>query len=65
MEWLIGSLVYLLIGLLILAPIVLYVFSVGSRRAYRCPQCGERITTEYLSAKRCNTCGAPLQQKEL
>ena len=27
-------------------------------------ECGEQMTAEYLKAKRCNMCGAPLQQKE-
>ncbi len=64
MGFLVGGLAYVLIGILILSPIVFYVFSVGSRRAYRCPECGEQMTAEYLKAKRCNMCGAPLQQKE-
>jgi len=64
MEWLGGLLIYMLIGPLILLPILFYVFSVLSRKSYRCPQCGERITTEYLDARHCNTCGAPLSQEE-
>ncbi|MBN2477213.1 MAG: hypothetical protein JXB62_21575 [Pirellulales bacterium] len=64
MEWLGGLVIYLLIGLVILLPILLYVFAVGSRKSYRCPNCGERITTEYLNAQHCNMCGAPLDQTE-
>ena len=64
MSFLMGSLAYLMIGALILIPVVLYVFSVSSRKSYSCPECGEQITTEYLNAKRCNMCGAPLQQKD-
>jgi hypothetical protein len=64
MEWLVGGLIYGLIGILILSPIVFYAFSFASRKAYLCPECGERMTAEYLKAKRCNMCGAPLQQKE-
>ena len=64
MEWLGALLIYMLVGLLILVPIALYVFAVASRKSYRCPQCGEQITTEYLDAKHCNMCGAPLNQEE-
>ena len=64
MEWLGPLLIYMLYGLVILVPIALYFFSVSSRRSYRCPQCGERITTEYLDAKHCNMCGAPLTKEE-
>ena len=57
MEWLI------LIGL-VLIGLILYIFSVLSRKSYRCPKCGERVSNvEYLSAKRCGMCGAPLEQQ--
>ncbi|MCP4261793.1 MAG: zinc ribbon domain-containing protein [Planctomycetes bacterium] len=56
MGWLI------LIGL-VLIGLVLYIFSVMSRKSYRCPKCGEKVVdVEYLSAKRCGMCGAPLEQ---
>jgi len=64
MDWLVGLAIYVLIGTVILAPIVFYVFAVGSRKSYRCPHCGEQITTEYLDANRCNMCGTPLKQQE-
>ena len=42
--------------------LVFYYFSVRSRKSYRCPQCGERITdVEHMNAKRCGMCGAPLE----
>jgi len=40
--------------------LLLYLLAVRSRRSYVCPQCGERLSVEYLNAKRCNMCGAPL-----
>jgi ribosomal protein S27AE len=36
---------------------------VASRKSYRCPQCGERFTTEHLNAKRCGHCGAELERE--
>jgi predicted RNA-binding Zn-ribbon protein involved in translation (DUF1610 family) len=42
---------------------LLYGLEVASRRSYRCPKCGEQIAAEYLKAKRCNTCGAPLREE--
>jgi hypothetical protein len=50
-------LVVLMIGL------VFYVFSVLSRKSYRCPKCGERVGVEYMDAKRCGMCGAPLERQ--
>lgn len=50
-----------LIGLLI--AVMLYVFSVLSRKGYRCPKCGERVNVEYMEAKRCGMCGAPLERR--
>ena len=56
--------VYGIIGLvLIVAAVVFYSFSVRSRKAYRCPECGERVITEYLDAQRCGHCGAPLERE--
>ena len=49
--------------LLIVGGIIAYLFARSSRRSYECPQCGERITTEYLDAKRCGMCGAPLKRE--
>jgi hypothetical protein len=65
MNWLGFLVIYILIGVAIAVPIVLFLFAVASRRSYRCPQCGEPVTTEYLKAKRCNMCGAPLGKEEL
>ena len=59
--WLVvGIVACVLVGI----PLVLFLFSAASRRAYRCPSCGERITTEHLRASHCNSCGAPLQETE-
>ncbi|MHC4117811.1 MAG: hypothetical protein ACYSWO_09925 [Planctomycetota bacterium] len=58
-----------MVGYLILAGVVgigviLYFFSVMSRKTYKCPKCGERLVgVEYMSAKRCGMCGAPLEQQ--
>jgi len=60
-----GLLVWALVGIVVLIPVVLFLFSLSSRKSYRCPQCGEQITTEYLSAKHCGMCGAPLEQREV
>lgn len=49
--------------LLIPLAVLLYFFSRQSRRRYRCPQCHEEITTEYLEATRCGMCGAELAKK--
>ena len=48
------------LGAIVLLMILLYASSLGSRRSYACPKCGEQLTTEYLDAKHCNMCGAPL-----
>ncbi len=48
-------------GVVVLA-ILFYVLAVSSRRSFRCPQCGEKLLTEYLDAKRCGMCGAPLER---
>ncbi len=59
--------VHILIMLIIPAAVVVlailfYVLAVSSRRSYRCPKCGEKLLTEYLDAKRCGMCGAPLER---
>ncbi len=63
MDWLGAFVIYILISLVIVVPVVLYLFAAASRKSYRCPQCGEQITAEYLDAKHCNMCGAPLNQE--
>jgi len=60
-----GLLVWALVGLIVLIPVVLFLFSLLSQKLYRCPQCGEQMTTEYLSAKHCGMCGAPFEQREV
>lgn len=57
MGWLIGVLVLLGMGLAYLA-------SVGSRRSYQCPNCGESVRVEHMKAVRCGHCGGPLDQTE-
>lgn len=42
--------------------LLFYLLAVQSRKHYTCPQCGERIQTEYLDASHCNMCGAPLNR---
>ena len=55
---------WFILGGLVLVGLVLYMFSVVSRKSYRCPKCGERVVdVEHLSAKRCGMCGAPLERQ--
>lgn len=64
MQVLIPILIYGGVGLLLLClAIVLYLFARSSRKSYSCPECGERITTEYLNARRCGMCGAELRRE--
>jgi hypothetical protein len=49
-------------AVLVALAILFYVLAVSSRRSYRCPKCGEKLRTEYLDAKRCGMCGAPLER---
>ena len=51
-----------ILAVALLIAVVLYVFSVLSRKSYRCPKCGERVSVEYMEAKRCGMCGAPLEK---
>ncbi len=59
--------VILLYGLIILGmaglAIIFYLRAVRSRKRYRCPQCGEAVSTEHMEAQRCNTCGAELRRE--
>ncbi len=56
----------LLLGLLaaaVVLAVVFFLFSVSSRKTYRCPQCGETVrNVEHLNAKRCGMCGARLDR---
>ena len=51
------------IGGLIFLCVLFYLFSCMSRKSYRCPHCGEAVSTEYLNAKHCNMCGASLDEE--
>ncbi|MCP4711309.1 MAG: hypothetical protein GY869_22035 [Planctomycetes bacterium] len=56
---------YVLIGAVVLTvAVVLYMFAVGSRKSYQCKECGEKLRTEYLDAKRCGMCGAPINRED-
>ena len=57
-------LIWMLVGAVVLIPVILFLFSFASRKRYRCPECGEELSTEYLDAQHCNMCGAPLERKE-
>lgn len=62
MDGLIVILLYVGIALSVgLLGAVLYTRSVGSRKRYCCPQCGEQLTVELMKAQHCNLCGAPLR----
>jgi hypothetical protein len=64
MEGLAVLLLYLVIGaIVIVAGALLYARSVGSRKRYCCPQCGEQISVELMDASHCNVCGAALRGK--
>ena len=64
MEGWVVILIYGIGGLLVIGlAVVVYLFAVGSRKSYSCPQCGERVRTEYLEARRCGHCGAELQRE--
>lgn len=54
--------VFLLMIAGVIAVLLLYGLARASRKQYVCPQCGERIETEHLDAKRCSTCGAMLSE---
>lgn len=57
-------LIYALVGAIVVAlGALLYARSVGSRKRYCCPQCGEQISVELMKAGRCNVCGAPLRDE--
>jgi hypothetical protein len=59
MEGLIVLGMYVVLGgILVLLGLLFFLRSFGSRRTRRCPQCGEEVTTELMTATRCNTCGA-------
>ena len=51
----------LIVGFFALA-VFLTILAVRSRKTYRCSECGEAQRVEYLDARRCSHCGAPLQQ---
>jgi predicted RNA-binding Zn-ribbon protein involved in translation (DUF1610 family) len=54
---------YLFLGVFSVFCIMLvYFLSVMSRKAYTCPECGEKIRVEYMRASRCSVCGALLKQ---
>ncbi len=55
---------YLILAGVVVVIVALYCFSVMSRKTYRCSKCGERLVgVEYMSAKRCGMCGAPLERQ--
>jgi hypothetical protein len=52
--------VLLIVVLVAMAVGGVWYFAVLSRKSYECPSCGERLTVEYMEARHCNVCGAPL-----
>ena len=44
--------------------VIAFILAIKSRKTYRCPSCGEAIRTEYLDARRCGMCGAPLTRED-
>lgn len=51
--------IYVLAGI---AAVVLYILAVQSRKTYSCPNCGEKVATEFLEANRCGVCGSKLKE---
>ena len=51
--------------LLLIIPLALlfWYLAVRTRQTHACPECGEVIMVEQMSATRCNTCGALLSGK--
>ncbi len=47
-------------AVVLVLSIIFYSFSVKSRKRYRCPECGEKLATEHMSASRCGMCGAEI-----
>jgi len=47
-------------ALIVVLGLVFYLRSVGSRKRYDCPQCGEQVSVELMRASHCSMCGAPL-----
>ncbi len=50
-------------SLLLIVAMVLYIRSDLSRKQYVCPQCGERIAVELMTATNCPSCGADLKRE--
>ena len=56
--------VYLAMGVVVVGlGVLLYLRAVASRKRYACPKCGEKLSVELMKARRCNMCGAPLDEK--
>lgn len=56
---------YINIGLIILIVIVGiigFIKSVGSRKFYKCPSCGESFRSENMESMTCKVCGANLEE---
>lgn len=63
MKILLAGTVFGVPALAAVVAILLYGSAVASRKSYSCPACGEKAETEHMDAKRCNTCGAVLQEE--
>lgn len=46
----------------IILAVLVYSRAVDSRKYYKCPSCGETFRTEFMDAKCCKVCGAPLER---
>ena len=62
LGWLI---IYGVVSLVASVVLLLFLRSVGSRKTYRCSQCGEMARAELMKATHCSSCGAPLAGTEI
>ncbi len=53
---------FIFVGMLA-AAVLFYALAVSTRKQYRCPKCGEKVTVEQMKASRCSMCGAPLDEE--
>lgn len=52
----------LLLAFLAVLAAITYYFAVKSRKAYTCPECGEKVKVEHMVTSRCGMCGSELKQ---
>lgn len=64
MEILIVPLMYLVVfGVIGFIGWLFYLRTLGTRKSWVCPKCGESITTDHMEASFCSSCGTELTQE--